>query len=457
MHFLAGRRLFLRIFLYFWIATLILFTAYNLVSITLRPAWGFAGRELLPYLGGRAADQYEARGAAGATEYLAELQRRSHLKAYLFTDSGKNVIDEFTPERAGLLARELGKGGSMGLRRGKGGVFLSVAANSATGTRYIFVMSLPRTWVGRALQPNAGTWVPLVVTLVIVALVWYALARQLAKPAMALRSAAQRFATGDLQARVIDRRLLKGHDEFAELAREFNRMASRIEGLIRDQSRLVGDISHELGSPLARLQLAVVLARKRLGSAAEAPLDRIQVEAERLDGLSQQVLHLMRLESPSRHLTPVRLRLDEFVKELVKDSDFEASALSRRVLLGATAEGYAEVHPDLLRSALENVIRNAIRYTAEHTAVHIELIHEVPASSLLILIRDHGPGVREECLPHLFEPFYRIEPARDRKSGGVGLGLSIARRALEVHGGSIQARNWTGGGLEVEICLPLAA
>jgi len=93
---------------------------------------------------------------------------------------------------------------------------------------------------------------------------------------------------------------------------------------------------HGLGSPLARLQLAVVLARKQLGPAAEASLDRIQLEAERLDGLSQQVLHLMRLASPPRHLTPVRVRLDEFLRELVKDSDFEASALRRRVLLGAT-------------------------------------------------------------------------------------------------------------------------
>jgi two-component system sensor histidine kinase CpxA len=103
------------------------------------------------------------------------------------------------------------------------------------------------------------------------------------------------------------------------------------------------------------------------------------------------------------------------------------------------------------------VIRNAIRYTAENTAVQIEVISSSPASSVLILVRDHGPGVREECLPHLFEPFYRVEPARDRKSGGVGLGLSIARRAVEVHGGTIQARNWTEGGLEVEICLPLGA
>ena len=461
IEFLAGRRLFLRIFLYFWIATLILYVAYNLASITLRPSWGFAGRELLPYLGSEAADRYESGGPAGAAEFLEEYQRRSHLKAYLFTGSGKNVMAESTPERAALLAQQLGKGQEIGVRRGKIGIFLGVAAKSTSGTRYIFVTKVPRTWVGRALSPNAGTWIPFIVTITIVALIWYALARRLAMPAMRLRSAARQFASGDLKARVTDWRLLKGRNEFADLAREFNRMASQIESLIGDQNRLVGDISHELGSPLARLQLAIVLARQQLGQAADAPLDRIQREAERLDGLSQQVLHFMRLESPPRRLAPVRVRLDEFVKELVRDSDFEASATGRRVLLRTTVEGHAEshaeIHPDLLRSALENVIRNAIRYTAENTAVQIEVISNSPASSVLILVRDHGPGVREECLPHLFEPFYRVEPARDRKSGGVGLGLSIARRAVEVHGGTIQARNWTEGGLEVEICLPLGA
>jgi two-component system sensor histidine kinase CpxA len=457
MQFFAGRRLFLRIFLYFWIATLILYMAYNLASITLRPAWGFAARELLPYLGGEAADRYESGGAAGAAEFLDEYQRRSHLKAYLFTRSGKNVLAESAPERAAFLAQQLGNDQEIGLRRGNVGIFLGVAAKSTSGTRYIFVTKVPRTWVGRALSPNAGAWIPFIVTITILALIWYALARRLAMPAMRLRSTARQFASGDLKARVTDRRLLKGRDEFADLAREFNRMASQIQGLIGDQNRLVGDISHELGSPLARLQLAIVLARKQLGQAADAPLDRIQREAERLDGLSQQVLRFMRLESPPGRLEPVRVRLDEFMKELVRDSDFEASATGRRVLLRSTVESQAEVHPDLLRSGLENVIRNAIRYTAENTAVLIEVISSCAASSVLILVRDHGPGVREECLSHLFEPFYRVEPSRDRKSGGVGLGLSIARRAIEVHGGTIQARNWTEGGLEVEICLPLGA
>jgi len=456
MRSLAGRRLFLRIFLYFWIATLILYVAYNLASITLRPAWGFAARELLPYLGSEAADRYESSGTAGAAEFLDEYQRRGHLKAYLFTGSGKNVMAESTPERAALLAQELGKGQEIGLRRGKTGIFVGVAAKSASGARYVLVTKVPRTWVGRALSPNAGAWIPFIATFAIVTLICYALARCLAAPAMTLRSVASQFAAGDLKARVTDRRLLKRRDEFADLAWEFNHMASQIENLIADQNRLVGDISHELGSPLARLQLAIVLARQQFGLAAKAPLDRIQREAERLDGLSQQVLQFMRLETTPHRLAPVRVQLDEFVKELVRDSDFEASATGRRVLLRTMAERQTEIDPDLLRSALENVIRNAIRYTAENTAVQVEVISRDSDSSLLILVRDFGPGVREECLPHLFEPFYRLEPARDRKSGGVGLGLSIARRAVEVHGGTIQARNWIEGGLEVEICLPLA-
>ena len=452
----AGHRLFLRVFVYFWIAAAVLFTAYVLASVTLRPAWGFAAREMLPYVGARAADQYESRGSSGAAEYLADFQQRIHLKVYLFTGTGANVTREAAPEATTVLVRELAEGQEIGSRRTDRGVFLGVTARSSSGARYILITGVPRTWIGQAISANAGTWLPFLGTFVIVASIWYWLARQLAIPAIAICSVARQFAAGDLAARVTDVRLLQRRDELAELASEFNRMASQIENLIGNQNRLVGDISHELGSPLARLQLAVALARKQLGSVVQAPLDRIQREMERLDELSQQVLHFMRLESPPDHQRPIRVHLHEFVEELVKDSDFEAAAMSRRVLLGRTAETEAAIYPDLLRSALENVIRNGMRYTAERTAVRIDMLHQRSTSWVQILVRDHGPGVREECLPHLFEPFYRAEPARDRKSGGAGLGLSIARRAIEMHGGTIQARNCQEGGLEVEIRLPVA-
>jgi signal transduction histidine kinase len=241
----------------------------------------------------------------------------------------------------------------------------------------------------------------------------------------------------------------------ADLAREFNRMASQIETLIANQNRLVGDISHELGSPLARLRLAVSLARKQLGCTAQAPLDRIDRESERLDELTRQLLQLIRIDSPNVELARVRIPLDEFVEDVARDCNFEACSMGRSIRLDRIWKCEADVYPDLLRSALENVIRNGIRYTAENTAVHIDMLDSEWESAVRILIRDHGPGVREECLPHLFEPFYRAEPARDRKSGGVGLGLSIAHRAVERHAGAIQARNSSEGGLEVEISLPV--
>ncbi len=454
MQFFAGRRLFLRIFLYFWIATGVLSTAYALASVTLRPAWGFAARELLPYLGTEAADHYESHSASGAVDYLVDVERRSHLKAYLFTSTG-TALGKSIPEAATQLAHRLASGTETRSLRSDHGVFLGVTARSSSGMSYVFVAEVPRTWIGQALSADAGIWMPVLGTLLVVALLWYWLARQLAMPAMTICSAARRFAGGDLAARVGDARLLSRRDEFAELAREFNGMASQIESLIADQNRLVGDISHELGSPLARLQLAVALAQKQLGPVVQEPLIRIQREAERLDALAQQVLQFMRLESQPR--APVRVRLDQFLNDLVKDADFEASATNRRVVLRKTAETEAEIYPDSLRSALENVIRNAVRYTREKTRVEIEMLRGISTPSVQIVVRDHGPGVREDCLPRLFEPFYRADPARDRKSGGAGLGLSIARRAIEMHGGTVQAHNRPEGGLEVEIALPLAA
>jgi two-component system sensor histidine kinase CpxA len=450
---LTGRHLFLRVFLCFWLATAFLILAYAVASTTLRPVWGLAGRDLLASLGAQAADEFEAEGVLGARTYLADLERRTQRKAYLFTAAGDGISGEPVSEGVASLARTLSDKRQIGTRYTSRGVLLGAVTKSSSGAPYVLILMVPRGWVRTALSGGAGTWIPLGSTLLIAALIWYCHARQLAMPATTLRAVAREFAAGNLDARVTDRKLMNGVDEFAELAREFNIMAARIEGLIRNQKRLIADVSHELGSPLARLKLAVSLARKRLGCDAQTALDRIERESDRLDELSQQVLSLVRIESPQRSATPTSLQLDEFIRELVSDCDFEAAATSRRVQFTAVTKCAAEVFPDLLRSALENVIRNAIRYTAEKTVVHVELRHSEADGLANIVVRDHGPGMREACLPYIFEPFYRADFGRDRKSGGAGLGLSIARRAVEAHGGTIQARNFPDGGLVIEIGL----
>jgi len=226
-------------------------------------------------------------------------------------------------------------------------------------------------------------------------------------------------------------------------------MAERMQALVGSQRRLLLDISHELRSPLTRLGLAVELARS--GSDQTAALDRIQKEADRLNALVGEVLTLTRAEADPASMRHGPVPVDELLRELVEICSVEAGARNTRLELQEPPAITIRGDEELLRRAIENVIRNAIRYEPEGGAIELSLDKE--ASSLVIRIRDHGPGAPESSLPHLFEPFYRVEGDRSRQSGGTGLGLAIARRAVELHQGSITARN-AQPGLLIEIRLP---
>jgi len=230
-------------------------------------------------------------------------------------------------------------------------------------------------------------------------------------------------------------------------------MAERISSLISAQKRLLADISHELRSPLARLSVALELARKNAIPAAAPALDRIEREADRVNELVGQLLTLTRLESGAEKIPPDLVSLEELVQQVVSDADFEAQPMFREVKIVRLDKCRVRGSWELLRSAVENVVRNAVRYTAEGTAVEVELRWKLDTA--LLSVRDHGPGVPPEELGHIFEPFYRVSAARDRASGGAGLGLSIAERTVKFHGGDISAENIPGG-LLVTIRLPLA-
>jgi signal transduction histidine kinase len=242
-------------------------------------------------------------------------------------------------------------------------------------------------------------------------------------------------------------------DELADLARDFDRMAERIEALMTSERRLLRDVSHELRSPLARLHVALGLARQQAGDDQWA-LDRIEREAERLNALIGQLLMLARLESGA--LEPAREPVDlaAIVRDVAEDADFEVRSGRRAVRVTAMRECAAIGAPDLLRSAVENIVRNAVRHTREGTAVEVAMRADAP-DRVVIAVRDHGSGVPDELLPHIFQPFYRLGAARDRHTGGVGLGLTIADRTIRLHGGTVRAANAPGGGLVVEVTLPV--
>lgn len=299
-----------------------------------------------------------------------------------------------------------------------------------------------------------GEIIRTVIMMLMVSVVCYLLAKSLVIPIRRLQKIAQQIAGGDYSARVGDN-LGRAGNEIADLGRDFDVMVERTETVINSQKRLLRDISHELRSPLARLNVALELAKKRLNGEHDSALAKIGQESDRLNELIGHLLILSRLESGAGPTMMDEVDLAELLREVAADADFEASLSNRGVTLVAVAEVSIAGSRELLLRAIENIVRNAVRYTAADTQV--EIVLAIQEGKALISIRDYGAGVPEGDLAHLFEPFYRVAKARERETGGVGIGLAIAMQAVKVHGGSVAVQN--AGypyGLEVTITLPLA-
>jgi len=253
------------------------------------------------------------------------------------------------------------------------------------------------------------------------------------------------FGQGDLRVRVQSARA----DEIGQLSRSFNQMAERLERLIVSERRLLGDISHELRSPLARLKFAVKLARTSPG---QASFDRIERDVNRIASLVSDIVEITFVEGDPALRGAELVPIGKIVDEVVSDCSVEAEIRSCRVELLGHLDGEVLGSCELLRRAVENVLRNAVRYTPENSTILVstsEVDHHA-----VIVVRDHGPGVPEESLTRIFDPFFRVEEARNTNGGGSGLGLSIAMRAVEAHHGTIAAEN-ANPGLRVRISIPL--
>lgn len=296
----------------------------------------------------------------------------------------------------------------------------------------------------------------LIIAVICSGMVCYSLSWFLTKPIVKLRAAARKLAAGDLTARA-GAPASKRRDEVSGLMRDFDAMAERLEVLMKAQSRLLNDISHELRSPLARLNVALGLARQRSASGNADMLERIELEASRLNELIGRILTLARLEDGEQQVPPTPVPLDELLVNIAEDAEFEAQARHCHVeTFIPEGDWGVRGNASLLHSAVENVVRNAIRYTQEGTTVKIELSSvDSPPREVVLNVSDSGPGVPEDSLTKLFQPFYRIDDARGRLTGGVGLGLAITERAVRFHGGKVSAHNRPEGGLRIEIRLPL--
>jgi two-component system sensor histidine kinase CpxA len=256
---------------------------------------------------------------------------------------------------------------------------------------------------------------------------------------------------------VAEPKLLERKDEVGGLARDFNQMAARIETLLNAQKRLIADVSHELRSPLTRLSLALGLIRRRGDTVSPTSMARMEREVHRLNHLIGQLLTLSRLEALDQPPAKEAIDLAALVQEVAIDAGFETTSTDRGVRLVECAACTLTGVRDLLRSAIENVVRNALKYTSPGTVVQIRLVRPCGANMATILVEDEGPGVPSQELARIFEPFYRVEQARERQTGGAGLGLAIVQHVIGMHGGSVTAKNRESGGLALQIALPVDA
>ncbi len=456
------RSLFLKIFLWFWVTVVLIALAWvitwNLQPELIVSRWRASMGEAISIYAQSATEEIDRYGQNGLSKYLQRLDSSAHIRAALFDDQGQYIAGVQSNALA-EAATHAPSGDEPEFEIHPGTAVASQRATGPSGRTYIFVAEMPRGPVG-AFRPNTNRQLQrLFLAVVISGIICYLLTRYLTRPIFRLRTAARELASGNLSARA-DSRMERRRDEFGELVRDFNLMAERIEAVLISQRQLISDISHELRSPLARLSVALGLARQRAGASAAGALDRIEREAERLNELIGKLLTLARMQAANQPPEGMDVDLQELLAEVAADASFEAQEHNRTARVVSSHACHTQGSPELLRSAVENVVRNAVRYTAEHTEVELSLNCSGDGAGqhwAEITVRDHGPGVPEAELANMFRPFYRIASARERQTGGVGLGLAIADRAVQLHGGSVQAKNLPGGGLQVQIRLPARA
>lgn len=457
---LPFRSLFLKIFMSFWL-TMALTIAVLTLMLRISNTEGFPERasrgpvrEALTLYSDAAVHIYEHDGAAALEEFVHRSQQEAGTEVFLLDADGTPITKEQPDGNVASAVRDLEANPQEQPPRPYA-LFTGVSRSSwarmvvsPSGKRYIFAARF-HTPGG---PPPFFTYPRIGVSILIAGLVCYLLGLYLALPLKKLQSTVKAFAEGDFEARVSPE-LMKRRDEIADLGREFDHMAERIAALISSQKRLLADISHEVRSPLARLSVALELARKHSNEKAVPALDRIEQETERVNKLVGQLLALTRLESGAERVPPETVVFEDLVQQVVDDASFEVKPSGRAVGIVHLEKCRVRGSIELLRSAVENVVRNAVRYTALGTAVEVTLDWRLDTA--VLTVRDYGPGVPAGDLQHIFEPFYRVSEARERTSGGVGLGLSIADRTVKLHGGSIRAENLPDG-LQVTIELPLA-
>lgn len=457
------RSLSLKIFLWFWLAVLVGSVAFIAVAACL-PSQTFIGRAAdyfafnLATTGRMGIDIYEQSGPSALETFLGRIETISAFKLHIADARGNSLRPAALPSGALDLVQRTLASGSVQAQDWTSHPLIAQLVNDSRGRPFVILLELPAGLVQLLAQMSHALLLRFAAALAASGLVCFLMVRYLTAPIRKLQAAVRKFAKGDLSVRVASK-IGSRQDEIAELGRDFDSMAARIETLMNAHEQLLRDVAHELRSPLTRLNVALEIARKHGNSQMTGYLDRISIEAQQLSRLITQVLTLSRLENIAveLHLEPVCL--ERLIERIVHDANFEVQAGGFSVAFHCERSIYLTADGRLLHSAIENVVRNALRFSPRDAQVEISQIESIYEGkpTALVTISDRGPGVPPEALNDLFNPFFRVEDKPGRASGGAGIGLAIAFRAVNLHGGSILAINRPGGGLTVEIRLPMEA
>ena len=454
------RGLFTKIFLGFWIAQSLTFVISTMLILQHRFVRPNEIIEVLnttlPSAVGSAVNAYEAGGCSGLQQYGASIQQTIYL-----ADTPNHFLcgAALSSATAAALAAADTKAGVYTNLDGDDYLW-STAMQSAGGQRYLFLLSRPRAVHAFHLGDLLHFAFPqLPVGIVVFGLTTFIMVLLLVRPIGKLRVAARKLANGELATRVPEpdgEERLFGGDEIQGLVHDFNYMAERLEQLVGAQKLLVRDVSHELRSPLARLSVGLELAREEAPPAMKGHLQRIEREAGRLNLLIGQLLRLSSMESTDVSTHTDRFPLNALVQDLLPDAEFEAEQRSCKIRILSQCDCMVQGNPELIYRAIENIVRNAIRYTRQESVVELKMSCEERGGGRMVTldVSDCGPGIPENELENVFRPFYRVDDARQLDTGGFGVGLAIADRAVRLHHGEVRARNRPEGGLIVSLKLP---
>lgn len=449
------RSLYWKIFLSFWLASILIIvtTAWVTSEIAQKSSIPARERVFMDSYANAAVITFESGHHQALTQWLAHTGLEHNMSLYLLTSQGEIIGNQAIPDQvrqiADLLKKDLLDDGIFKTNH----LIVSHEILSTSGTAYRLAALSEKPLSHFVQIPWAGLTARLLIAAIISGLICYLLSIYLTQPLRALCRAARSIATGNLSTRVGP---LSGHykDEIAKLSEEFDSMAEEIQSLVLSKERLLQDISHELRSPLARLQMAIALGRKKTKNLAISEFDRMELECVRLNRLISDILDYARLKQSMDLVTKKPCDLLRLIQQIIQDANFEFAAKEPRIQLVQSLPVTLVLDERLIHRALENIIRNALHYSPSNTLVSVHLKLSSDHKYVYIDISDHGSGVPDAQLETIFSPFYRVDSSREKKTGGYGLGLAIARQAIKQHDGMITAKNRKQGGLTIRITLP---